>query len=493
MVRPCRLQPRRAVGGRAPRDILSECFARFSLFALTLKEAAMPEVINPATEKVFRTYDLHSEHDMRAKVEKAQQAFAAWREKPLEERAQLLTAAARQLRARRDACAVLATEEMGKPITEARSEVEKCATVCDYYAQHAEAFLKPRDVATDASRSLVRYDPLGVVLGIMPWNFPFWQAFRFAAPTLAAGNTVLLKHASNVPGCAMMIESLFADAGFPEGVFTTLLIESSSVGSVIAHPAVQAVSLTGSDAAGAKVAAQAGEHLKKCVLELGGSDPFIVLADANIDEVAAKAVQARCINSGQSCIAAKRFIVEAAVYDAFTERMRQAMLALKIGDPRDEATQVGPLARRDLLESLHEQVQRSVAAGAVPLVGGAPLEQTGFFYAPTLLAEVTPHMPAFAEETFGPVAAVIRADNVDHAVALANRSQFGLGASIWTADRNRGLELAARIEAGCVFINDIVRSDPRLPFGGVKRSGYGRELGELGIHEFVNIKTVYVA
>jgi len=453
----------------------------------------MPDVINPATEKVVRTYALHDEGAVRVKVEQAQQAFTAWREKPVAERAQLLAAVARRIRARRDECANLATEEMGKPISEARSEVEKCAAVCDYYSQHAEAFLKPCEVATDANRSLVRYDPLGVVLGIMPWNFPFWQAFRFAAPTLAAGNTALLKHASNVPGCAMAIESLFDEAGFPEGVFTTLLIESSEVGSVIAHPAVQAVSLTGSDAAGAKVAAQAGEHLKKCVLELGGSDPFIVLADANVDAVAAKAVQARCINSGQSCIAAKRFIVDAAIYDAFTERMCQAMRALKVGDPRDEATQVGPLARRDLLESLHDQVQRSVAAGAVPLVGGAPLEQTGYFYAPTLLADVTPHMAAFAEEIFGPVAAVIRAEDVNHAVALANRSQFGLGASIWTADRNRGLELAARIEAGCVFVNDIVRSDPRLPFGGVKRSGYGRELGEQGIHEFVNIKTVYAA
>lgn len=453
----------------------------------------MPEVINPATEEVIRTYDTHGEDERRAKIEQAQRAFAPWRDTPVAERGQLLAAVAEQLSARRDSCAELATEEMGKPIQEARSEVEKCAAVCDYYAQQAEVFLKPREVEVDAGRGLVRYDPLGVVLGIMPWNFPFWQAFRFAAPTLAAGNTVLLKHASNVPGCAMAIESLFADAGFPSGVFATLLISSGDTGGVIAHSAVKAVSLTGSDSAGAKVAAQAGEHLKKCVLELGGSDPFIVLADADIDDVTAKAVQARCINSGQSCIAAKRFIVENEIYDAFVERMHDAMRALKVGDPRDEATEVGPLARRDLLESLHDQVEQSVAAGAVPLVGGAPLEQTGYFYPPTLLAEVTPNMPAFAEETFGPVAAVIRANDVDHAVALANNSQFGLGASIWTADRDRGLELAARIEAGCVFVNDIVRSDPRMPFGGIKRSGYGRELGEEGIHEFVNIKTVRVA
>lgn len=453
----------------------------------------MPDVINPATEEVVRSYSTHGPEEVRGKVEAAQQAFTTWRETPLAQRCRLLLAATRQLRDRQESLAELMCQEMGKPISQARSEIEKCASVCDYYAEQAESLLAPREVDTDSALSLVRYEPLGVVLGIMPWNFPFWQVFRFAAPTLAAGNAILLKHASNVPTCAMAIESLLGEAGFPPGLFAALLISSDDAGKLIGHPAVQGVSLTGSDRAGTKVAAQAGEHLKKCVLELGGSDPFVVLADADVDAVAEQAAWARCANAGQSCIAAKRFIVEGPLYDAFTQRLRAAMQALVVGDPRDEQTQVGPLARADLLETLHDQVQRTVAAGAVLLLGGARRPGPGYYYPPTLLAEVTPDMPAFTEETFGPVAAVVRADDVEHAVALANRSSFGLGASIWTGDRQRGLDLAPRIEAGCVFINDIVRSDPRMPFGGIKRSGIGRELSREGIHEFVNIKTVRAA
>lgn len=453
----------------------------------------MPDVINPATEEVVRSYSTHGPEEVRGKVEAAQQAFTTWRETPLAQRCRLLLAAARQLRDRQESLAELMCQEMGKPISQARSEIEKCASVCDYYAEQAESLLAPREVDTDSALSLVRYDPLGVVLGIMPWNFPFWQVFRFAAPTLAAGNAILLKHASNVPTCAMAIESLLGEAGFPPGLFAALLISSDDAGKLIGHPAVQGVSLTGSDRAGTKVAAQAGEHLKKCVLELGGSDPFVVLADADVDAVAEQAAWARCANAGQSCIAAKRFIVEGPLYDAFTQRLRAAMQALVVGDPRDEQTQVGPLARADLLETLHDQVQRTVAAGAVLLLGGARRPGPGYYFPPTLLAEVTPDMPAFTEETFGPVAAVVRADDVEHAVALANRSSFGLGASIWTGDRQRGLDLAPQIEAGCVFINDIVRSDPRMPFGGIKRSGIGRELSREGIHEFVNIKTVRAA
>lgn len=453
----------------------------------------MPDVINPATEEVVRSYSTHGPEEVRGKVEAAQQAFTTWRETPLAQRCRLLLAAARQLRDRQESLAELMCQEMGKPISQARSEIEKCASVCDYYAEQAESLLAPREVDTDSALSLVRYEPLGVVLGIMPWNFPFWQVFRFAAPTLAAGNAILLKHASNVPTCAMAIESLLGEAGFPPGLFAALLISSDDAGKLIGHPAVQGVSLTGSDRAGTKVAAQAGEHLKKCVLELGGSDPFVVLADADVDAVAEQAAWARCANAGQSCIAAKRFIVEGPLYDPFTQRLRAAMQALVVGDPRDEQTQVGPLARADLLETLHDQVQRTVAAGAVLLLGGARRPGPGYYYPPTLLAEVTPDMPAFTEETFGPVAAVVRADDVEHAVALANRSSFGLGASIWTGDRQRGLDLAPQIEAGCVFINDIVRSDPRMPFGGIKRSGIGRELSREGIHEFVNIKTVRAA
>jgi succinate-semialdehyde dehydrogenase/glutarate-semialdehyde dehydrogenase len=400
--------------------------------------------------------------------------------------------AAALLRGRAERYARLMTEEMGKPLAAGRAEAEKCAWVCDFYAEHAARFLAPAAVATEARESWVRFEPLGPVLAIMPWNFPFWQVFRFAAPALMAGNVGLLKHASNVPGSALAIEEVFRDAGFPAGSFACLLIGPEAVAGVIRDPRVRAVTLTGSDAAGRQVAAEAGKALKKTVLELGGSDPFIVLADAEVESVALQAARARAINSGQSCIAAKRFIVEAPIGERFERAFVAAVAALRVGDPLDLTTEVGPLARADLLDSLHSQVERTVAAGARLATGGRRLDRRGFFYAPTVLAGVEPGMPAFDEETFGPVAALVRARDAAHAVELANRSPYGLAASIWTGDPARGRDLAPAIEAGSVFVNEIVKSDPRLPFGGVKDSGYGRELADFGIREFVNVKTVWV-
>ncbi|MBI5708990.1 MAG: aldehyde dehydrogenase family protein [Candidatus Eisenbacteria bacterium] len=448
--------------------------------------------IDPNTGERIGDYAEHSPAAAAALLERAGGAFAAWRETPLAERARRLRAAAGALRARSGEHARLMTREMGKPIGAAEAEVEKCALTCDFFADHAAAFLASEPVTTEAARSYVRFDPLGVVLAVMPWNFPFWQVFRCAAPALAAGNAVALKHASNVPGCALAIEQVFREAGFPQGVFTTLMVGAGLVPGLIRHPAVRAVSLTGSEPAGAAVAALAGAALKKTVLELGGSDPFIVLADADPVAVAAPAALARTINNGQSCIAAKRFIVEEAVAPRFEQALIERMRGLVVGDPADRATQVGPLARADLLAELHGQVTRSLAAGAVLGCGGARLDRAGFFYAPTVLTQVRPGMPAFDEETFGPVAAVARARDADHAVELANLSRYGLGASVWCGDRARGEALAARLEAGAVFVNEAVRSDPRLPFGGVKRSGYGRELAAFGIREFVNVKTVWV-
>jgi succinate-semialdehyde dehydrogenase/glutarate-semialdehyde dehydrogenase len=458
--------------------------------------------INPATGELIREYPEHDATEAAALLERAERAFSSWRRVPFAERARLMTRAGGLLRERSGDYGRLITEEMGKPLGAAEGEVDKCAWVCEFYAENAERFLSAEMVGTDAGRSLVRYDPLGPVLAIMPWNFPFWQVFRFAAPALMAGNTGLLKHAANVPGTALAIEEVFRDAGFPEGVFTTLLVPSSRAGELIRHPAVRAVTLTGSEKAGMEVAAKAGRHLKKTVLELGGSDPFIVLADADpmdIADIARQAAKARTINSGQSCIAAKRFIVEEPVADRFEEEMVKAMAALKVGDPLDRATDVGAMAREDLMDDLDGQVRRSVEAGATLRTGGHRLEGIiggggggGWFYAPTVLTGVRPGMAVFDEETFGPVAAVIRARDTDEAVELANRSRFGLGASIWTSDPARGEALAAEIEAGSVFVNGAVKSDPRLPFGGIKSSGYGRELADVGIREFVNIKTVWV-
>jgi succinate-semialdehyde dehydrogenase/glutarate-semialdehyde dehydrogenase len=450
------------------------------------------KAINPATEELISDYPEHDPAEVERRLAQAAAAFPSWRDFTFAERALLLRRAADLLRENRDRFALLMTAEMGKPLTAAESEVDKCSWVCDFYAEHAERFLAEQAVATDASRSFVRYQPLGPVLAVMPWNFPFWQVFRFLAPGLMAGNVGLLKHASNVPGTALAIEALCHEAGFPEGVMTTLLVPSSRTAELIRHPAIQAVTLTGSDRAGREVAAEAGRCLKKTVLELGGSDPFVVLDDADPAWAAGQAAKARTINSGQSCIAAKRFIVEEAVADRFEEEFVRRMEALQVGDPLDRATDVGPMAREDLLADLDDQVRRTVEAGARRATGGHRLPGKGWYYAPTVLLGVEPGMAAFDEETFGPVAAVTRARDTAHAVELANRSHFGLGASVWTGDPARGEDLAAAIEAGSVFVNGVVKSDPRLPFGGIKSSGYGRELAEVGIREFVNIKTVWI-
>jgi len=449
--------------------------------------------VNPATGEMLERFEEPTAPELDRMLTAAHEAFLEWRTVPFATRAQTMRAAARVLRERVDAYARTMSLEMGKPIVQAEAEVEKCAVVCEYYADHAEAFLAPQPRETDASRSYVRFDPLGPVLAVMPWNFPFWQVFRFAAPALMAGNVGILKHASNVPRTALQIEEVFREAGFPRGVFSTALVSSSAVASLIADPRIVAVTLTGSEGAGRNVAEHAGRELKKSVLELGGSDPFIVLADADLAAAAKSAADARLINSGQSCIAAKRFIVVDAVADAFVERFQRELHARRMGDPLDRATQVGPQAREDLRDSLHRQVEESVKRGARLLLGGEIPTGKGAFYPPTLLTAVEQGMPAFDEETFGPVAAVIHAKNETEAVRLANDSTLGLGASLWTRDRERAEALAAAIEAGSVFVNGVVKSDPRLPFGGIKRSGYGRELSEYGIREFVNIKSVWIA
>lgn len=448
--------------------------------------------INPATDEVIQDYPEHGPEDVARLIARAGKAFLAWRETPFSKRAMLMKSAVRVLRESRGAWSHLMTMEMGKTLASAEAEADKCAWVCEYYADNAERLLAAEKTATDGSESFVRFDPLGTVLAVMPWNFPFWQVFRFAAPNLMAGNVGLLKHASNVPGCALAIEKIFMRAGFPEGVFTALMIPGSGVEAVIRHDEVKAVTLTGSEPAGKSVAAIAGSALKKTVLELGGSDPFIVLHDADVEEAAAQAAIARCINAGQSCIAAKRFIIEETVAERFEKAFVAAMGRLKAGDPMDRKSDLGPLARKDLLDELDGQVKRSVAAGARLALGGKRLGDKGCYYSPTVLCDVVPGNPAFEEEIFGPVGAVIRAKDASHAVELANRSRFGLGASIWTGNAEMGKVLAGRIESGAVFVNGIVKSDPRLPFGGVKASGYGRELGLYGMREFVNIKSVWV-
>jgi len=459
---------------------------------VALTERRPMQTLNPATEEQIEDYQQHTDGEVRSAIERSQAAFLDWRRVSMSERSAGLRRVAEQLRNQSAELARLIVREMGKPIAQAQAEVEKCAMGCEYYAQHAAQFLADDQIATDASRSYVRFDPLGVVLAVMPWNFPFWQVFRFAAPSLMSGNTAVLKHATNGTGCALAIERLFLDANFPANVFTTLLISSDRVADVIAHPLVRAVTLTGSDAAGRAVAAQAGQHLKKCVLELGGSDPFIVLADADIEHAAQQAAAARTQNNGQSCIAAKRFLVEDSVVDEFTAAFVRAMEALPVGDPMDSTTKIGPLARQDLREELHDQVQRSVAAGAKVCSGGNRVAGKGYYYEPTVLSNVQPGTPAFAEELFGPVAAIVRVKDAQHAIELANDSVFGLGASLWARDLKNAERLAAEIDSGSVFINSLVKSDPRLPFGGVKDSGFGRELSHYGLREFVNVKTVWV-
>jgi succinate-semialdehyde dehydrogenase/glutarate-semialdehyde dehydrogenase len=449
--------------------------------------------VNPTTGELLETFAETPPREVERAVAGAWTAFLDWRRRPFAARAERMRAAARVLRARQGEFARTMALEMGKPLAQGEQEIEKCAWTCDFYAERGEGYLAEQPRSTEAARSYVRFDPLGPVLGIMPWNFPFWQVFRFAVPALVAGNAGLLKHASNVPRSALAIEAVFREAGFPDGLFRTLLVGPAAVPALIADARVRAVTLTGSDAAGSRVAEQAGRALKKTVLELGGSDPFLVLADADLEQAARTAASARLVNSGQSCIAAKRFIVLEEVADRFLERFVAEMGARAVGDPLERATEVGPQARHELRDTLHRQVEESVRRGARLLLGGRLREGRGAFYPPTVLAAVEAGMPAFDEETFGPVAAVIRARDEADAVRLANGSVFGLGASIWTEDRGRAERLAAEIEAGVVFVNGQVRSDPRLPFGGVKRSGYGRELSEYGIREFVNVKSVWMA
>jgi succinate-semialdehyde dehydrogenase/glutarate-semialdehyde dehydrogenase len=450
------------------------------------------KAINPTTGETLGTYPDHSLAEVAQRLERAEHGFENWRRSSFAERAKLLRAVAAVLRQRQAELAHLMTLEMGKPIAQSESEVEKCAWACDHFAEHAEQDLSVENVASDAARSFVRYDPLGPILAVMPWNFPLWQVIRAAAPALMAGNVLVLKHASNVPGCADGLERAFADAGAPTGVFQQVRIPGAGAEALVDHAAIRAVTLTGSEAAGMALGARAGRALKKTVLELGGSDPFLVLADADPMQAATQAAAARIINNGQSCIAAKRFIVERPLAERFERLLGQRMARLKVGDPLDRATELGPLARPDLVDALERQMRESIRAGARLVTGGARPERAGSFYAPTVLADVRPGMPAFDEETFGPLAAVIVAEDDQDAVHLANQSGFGLGASVWTSDPARGEALAQGLEAGSVFVNGIVKSDPRLPFGGVKRSGYGRELGLWGIREFVNVKTVWI-
>ncbi len=448
--------------------------------------------INPATGQTLARFETLAAPAIHVALDRAVDAQRSWRDQPLPARQAMLRDLAKALRDTIDANAALITAEMGKPLAEAKAEIEKCAWTCEHYAKAGPAYLAPEIVETSASKSYVAYDPLGVVLAIMPWNFPFWQFFRFAAPAIMAGNGMLLKHASNVPQCAVAIEEVCRAAGLPEGLMQTLMIEAGQVEALIADPRIAAVTLTGSSAVGAKVAAQAGGELKKQVLELGGSDPFIVLADADIEAAAKAAVTSRFRNAGQSCIAAKRFIVVEAVADAFTAAFQREIEALSVGDPTLDTTLVGPMARDNLRQDLIAQVDASVKQGARVVTGGKAIDGPGFFYAPTLLDHVTPDMPVFAEETFGPAAALIRVKDVEEAIALANDTEYGMGAAIWSRDIAQAEAMARRIEAGSVFINAVVASDARVPFGGVKKSGYGRELAEIGMREFTNIKTVWV-
>jgi succinate-semialdehyde dehydrogenase/glutarate-semialdehyde dehydrogenase len=451
------------------------------------------DVVNPATGETVATYDEMSPGAAATVIAAAHQAFLQWRRTGFAERSVLMHKAAAGLRAREDDLARLMAGEMGKPVKQGRAEVAKCASVCDYYAEKAPGFLADEAIETEAARSYVAFRPLGVVLAVMPWNFPLWQVFRFAAPALMAGNAGVLKHASNVPGSAMAIEDVFREAGFPEDIFRTLLVGSAQVEAIIENPLVRAVTLTGSTPAGRAVASTAGRMLKKTVLELGGSDPYVILEDADLEQAAEACATSRLINAGQSCIAAKRFIVVQAVRERFEKLLAERLAARTMGDPLDEGTDMGPQAREDLRDELHQQVRRSVDLGATAVLGGEIPKQPGAWYPATLLSGVKKGMPAYEEELFGPVAAVIGVADEEEAIRVANDSIFGLGAAVFTGDSARGERIAKQeLEAGCCFVNDFVRSDSRLPFGGIKESGYGRELSSFGIREFVNIKTVYV-
>lgn len=452
------------------------------------------KVINPTTGETLKQYDEMPPQEVSSAIQKAHQAFLDWKKAGFAERADCLRQAAGILRSRAEDYARLMALEMGKPIRDGKAEAEKCAWVCDYFAENGGRFLQPEIVATDSGKSYVTFMPLGVILAVMPWNYPFWQVFRCAAPALMAGNAVVLKHASNVPGCALAIEGIFREAGFPAHVFTALLVSSSQVDAIIESPLVKGISLTGSVAAGRAVARKAGEMLKKTVLELGGSDPYLVLADADVETAATVCAIARLTNCGQSCIAAKRFIVVQSLKEKFEQMLVRQMSAASMGDPMQEDTTIGPLARHDLRDYLHQQVIKSIKMGARCLLGGEIPEGKGAFYPPTVLTDVSKGMPLYDEESFGPVAVIIPARDEEAAVRMANDSGFGLGAAVFTSDLARGEQIAAQeLEAGLCFVNSQVKSDPRLPFGGVKDSGYGRELSHFGIKEFVNIKTVVIA
>jgi len=450
------------------------------------------QTINPARGTVEKTFNKYSSERILTIIEEADKAFLLWRETDFRTRKKLLNNAAEVIRNKKEEYAQIITIEMGKPITQSIAEVEKCAWVCNYYADNAESFLINEHITTDASESYVEFNPLGIILAVMPWNFPFWQVFRFAAPTIMAGNVALLKHSSNVPMCALTIDQIFRNAGFPNFVFSTLLIESADVKEVIDHPLIKAATLTGSEPAGRKIASLCGKKLKKTVMELGGSDPFIVLNDAEIKEAVSSAVKARLINNGQSCIAAKRFIVEEGVYDKFKGKFIEEMESVKVGDPMDESTALGPIAREDLLYELDSQVKASIEKGARILTGGKILPGRGYYYAPTILDNLSKGMPAYDDEIFGPVASLIKCKDAIDAVRIANDSNFGLGASLWTQNIESAKNIASKIETGSVFVNGMVKSDPRLPFGGIKNSGYGRELSHYGIKEFVNIKSIWI-
>ncbi len=445
--------------------------------------------INPFNGETVGEYNSLTVDQLQAKLDLSHSAFKTWKNVPVKDRAELMRKAGAVLRANTSEYARMITLEMGKPITESKAEVIKCAWVCDYYADNAAAFLSDEVIATDAQKSFVRHDPIGTVLSIMPWNFPFWQVFRFAAPTLTAGNTALLKHSSNVFGCSVQIEDVFLKAGFPEGVFQNLLVHHDTTEQIMSHDAIQAVTLTGSERAGSSVAAIAGRHIKKSLLELGGNNSFIVWKDADIDKAVKTALTARMLNCGQSCIAAKRFILVKEIYDEFVEKFTKGVSEISSGDPMELGTQIGPMARKDLADDLQRQVQESIKLGAKLLVGG---KQEGCYHQPTVLGDVVPGMPAFSEETFGPLAAMIKAKDETEAFALAEQSRFGLGVTVCTNNIDKAISMAGEVSDGAYFVNELVKSDPRLPFGGTKKSGYGRELGKDGMMEFVNRKTVYV-
>jgi len=448
--------------------------------------------INPATGKILKEFKESKKEKINNQIDKSVNIFELWREKTFSERSKLLRKTAHILRNNKKEYSSIMTLEMGKPIAQAEAEIEKCAWVCEFYADNGEKFLEKETVDTDADKSFVAFRPLGVILGIMPWNFPFWQVFRWAVPAIMAGNVCVLKHSSNVPQCALAIEKIFKKAGFLENTFKTLLVSSNKISEIIKDDRIAAVSLTGSTEAGSDTAKNAGKNLKKTVLELGGSDPFIVLEDANLDYSTDKAVDARMINTGQSCIAAKRFIVLKDVFDDFKNILVKKINKLKVGDPKDINTDIGPLARLDILEQIDSQVKKSVEKGADILTGGKILKSSGFFYSPTIISNVKKGMPVYEEETFGPVATIINVNDEKEAIKTANDTCYGLGASIWTEDVRKGQRLAKYLEAGNVFVNEMVKSDPRLPFGGIKKSGYGRELSHYGIKEFVNIQTIYM-